>query len=127
MLKKNKVYYCEHCGNVTEALWNGKPSISCCGEPMKELEENSVDAAVEKHVPVIKREGKTVTVEVGETAHPMAPDHYILFIELITGNQVLRQNLIEGDSEAKAVFFVKESDEVSARAFCNKHGFWKSA
>ena len=100
MLKKKNVYKCDVCGNIVEGLWNGKPSISCCGQPMRELVPNTTDAAVEKHVPVIIRDGKKVTVKVGEAAHPMTPEHYILFVELISGNTLMRHDFVEGDTIA---------------------------
>jgi len=125
MIEKREVYYCNKCKNVIESLWNGKPGISCCGEPMVKLVANTVDAAQEKHVPVIQRDGNKVTVKVGEVAHPMGADHYILFIELIAGNKVYRQDFVEGDELAEAVFYV-EDQEIKARAFCNLHGFWES-
>jgi superoxide reductase len=92
---------------------------------MRELEINTTDAAAEKHVPVIIREGKKVTVKVGEVAHPMTPDHYILFIELLYGDMVLRHDFKEGDTVAEATFFIDdENAALQAREFCNKHGFW---
>jgi len=123
-MKKTAVYKCEKCGNVIESLWNGSVAVSCCGQDMKELVPNSVDAAKEKHVPVIERQGNKVTVKVGSVPHPMTKEHYILFIELIAGNQVLRQDLKEGDTVAEAVFFVDEKVPVIAREYCNLHGFW---
>lgn len=125
MLEKKQVYFCKHCGNVVEGLWNGKPSVSCCGEPMQKLEPNTTDAATEKHVPVIERDGNKVTVKVGSAAHPMVPDHYILFVEVLAGDKVYRHDFKEGDAVAEATFTVEEAD-VTARAFCNKHGFWSS-
>lgn len=126
MIEKKKVYECDLCGNIIESLWNGKPDISCCKQPMKELTLNTVDAAVEKHVPVIERDGNRVTVKVGEVPHPMQSDHYILFIEVIAGNKVYRHDLIEGDTVAVATFLIEEAD-IKARAFCNLHGFWESS
>ena len=81
MLKKKSVYKCDVCGNLVEGLWDGKPAVACCGQPMRELVPNTTDAAKEKHVPVIVRDGSRVTVKVGEVAHPMTPEHYILFID----------------------------------------------
>lgn len=122
MLNKKQVYFCKHCKNIVESLWDGKPSISCCGEVMEELTVNTVDAAKEKHVPVIERNGNQVTVKVGSVEHPMAAEHYILFVEVIDGNYVYRRDLKGGD-KPEAVFTVK-SDKVTARSFCNLHGFW---
>lgn len=127
MIEKKAVYKCEQCGNLVESLWDGEPDISCCGEPMKKLDPNTVDAAKEKHVPVITRDGTKVTVKVGEVAHPMTPEHYILFVELIAGDDVYRHDFKSGDEAAEATFLVDESvTDLTAREFCNKHGFWAS-
>lgn len=124
MVEKKQVYKCEECGNIVESLWDGKPGISCCGKEMVKLVPNTVDAAKEKHVPVVVREGNKVTVKVGEVAHPMAEEHYILFVELVAGDNVYRHDFKPGDGEAVATFLVEEGVDVVAREFCNKHGFW---
>ena len=126
MLEKKQVYLCKVCGNIVEALWDGKPSVHCCNQPMIKLEPNTVDAATEKHVPVIERDGNKVTVKVGDVAHPMTPEHYILFVELLAGEKVYRHDFKEGDTVAEATFLIEEGAELEARAYCNLHGFWKS-
>ena len=125
MSVKKAVYKCSLCGNVVEGLWDGKTDVSCCGQKMTKLEPNTVDAAVEKHIPVISREGNKVTVSVGEVAHPMGADHYILFVEVLAGNNVYRHDFAEGDNKGEAVFYIEEQDLV-ARAYCNLHGFWSA-
>ena len=50
-----QVYKCEVCGNIVEVLHEGQGELVCCGEPMKLLVEGAVDAAKEKHVPVIAK------------------------------------------------------------------------
>lgn len=126
MLEKKQVYFCEICENIVESLWNGNHPVECCNKPMTKLDPNSVDAAVEKHVPVIERNGNVVTVKVGDVAHPMDPDHYILFVEVLTGDKVYRHDFKEGNTVAEATFLIDESAELQARAYCNLHGFWKS-
>ncbi len=125
MIKKQAVYYCDKCQNVVESLWDGGHDLQCCGENMRELVPNTVDAAQEKHVPVIVRDGNKVTVKVGEAPHPMGADHYILFVEVLAGNKVYRHDFKEGDTVAEASFLVEEQD-IKARSFCNLHGFWES-
>ena len=126
MTEKNAVYFCDKCNNIVESLWAGEHGVECCGEPMRKLEPNTVDAAQEKHVPVIVRDGNKVTVKVGEAAHPMQADHYILFVEVVAGDKVYRHNFKEGDTAAEATFTVEEQN-IYARAFCNLHGFWQSS
>ncbi len=57
---------------------------------MIELIPGSVDAATEKHVPVVTLSGNTVTVNVGSVTHPMQEAHYIQRIAMETnqGNQI---------------------------------------
>ena len=127
MINKKSIYKCDVCGNIVESLWNGKPSISCCGKPMQELVADTVDASIEKHVPVIVKEGNKVTVKVGEVPHPMTKEHYILFVELLAGDKVLRLDFKEGDTVAEAVFMVEDtSASLTAREYCNLHGLWAS-
>jgi superoxide reductase len=125
MSAKKDVYKCGLCGNLVTELWNGATEPQCCGQAMKKLEANTVDASKEKHVPVITRQGNLVTVKVGAAAHPMTPEHYILFIEVLAGNTVYRKDLVEKDTVAEATFLIDEKETaLEARAYCNLHGFW---
>ena len=119
-----QVYKCEECGNIVTVLHEGGGQLVCCGNPMKLCEENAVDAAVEKHVPVIESVDGGYKVTVGSTAHPMADDHYIEWIELTADGKVCRQFLNPGD--APEATFCCQADNVTARAYCNLHGLWKS-
>lgn len=124
MIEKKSVYKCEKCGNIIESLWDGQPTISCCENEMIKLIPNTTEAATEKHVPVIERDGNKVTVKVGEVEHPMTNEHYILFIEVITDQNVYRKDLKPGDSPV-AEFLITE-ENITAREYCNLHGFWTS-
>ena len=114
------VYKCEKCGNMVEVLHVGGGTMSCCGEPMKLMKENTTDAAQEKHVPV--REGQTI--KVGSAEHPMADDHYIEWIEIINDERVCRCFLKPGQKPEAA--FDSAEPGATAREFCNKHGIWKA-
>ena len=121
-----KFYFCTHCGNIIAYVKESGAKVVCCGDEMQELKPNTTEAAHEKHIPVWKKDGCKVVVEVGSVAHPMADDHYIEWICLQTkqGNQ--RKFLKPGD-EPKACFAICEGDEVeTAYAYCNKHGLWKA-
>jgi len=124
MTKQKQVYQCGMCGNITEVLHAGAGTLVCCGQPMNLLEENTKDAATEKHVPIITKIEGGYKVTVGEVHHPMADDHYIEWIELVSENQILRKYLAPGQTP-EAIFYTKETD-VYAREFCNLHGHWKS-
>jgi superoxide reductase len=125
MIEKKQIYKCEKCGNIVESLWNGKTDLSCCGQTMTKLVTNVVEGSKEKHVPVITREGNRVTVKVGSVAHPMTPEHCLLFVEVLKGQQVYRQDFAEGTLVAEATFSIEDDGEpLSAREFCNLHGLW---
>ncbi len=124
MAEKLEVYKCDLCGNIVEVLHGGAGELVCCGEPMKLLKENTVDAAKEKHVPVIEKVAGGIKVKVGEVPHPMEEKHYIEWIEIIADGKACRQFLNPGDAP-EAVFNV-EADTVVAREFCSLHGLWKA-
>jgi superoxide reductase len=123
MAEKLEIYKCNLCGNIVEVLHGGAGELVCCGEAMSLLKENTVDAAKEKHVPVIEKIPGGVKVSVGEVAHPMADDHYIEWIEIIADGKAYRQFLNPGDAP-EATFSV-EAFEITAREFCNLHLLWK--
>uniref|UniRef100_A0A7C3MAJ6 Desulfoferrodoxin n=1 Tax=Archaeoglobus fulgidus TaxID=2234 RepID=A0A7C3MAJ6_ARCFL len=119
-----QVYKCMVCGNIVEVLHAGRGQLVCCGQPMKLMEERTMDEGKEKHVPVMEREGNRVIVKVGSIPHPMEEKHYIEWIEVIDDGCIHRKQLKPGD-EPKAEFVVF-SDKVSAREYCNLHGLWRS-
>jgi len=124
MTKQLEVYKCELCGNIVEVLHTGAGELVCCGQPMKLFVENTVDAAKEKHVPVIEKIDGGYKVKLGSVPHPMEEKHYIEWIELIAGSKVQRQFLKPGDAPEAA--FQTTAKDVSARAYCNLHGLWRS-
>ena len=124
MAKRVQVYKCEVCGNIVEVLVGGAGTLVCCGQDMTLLKENTVDAATEKHVPVIEKTADGILVKVGDVAHPMAEKHYIQWIEVIADGKSYRQFLKPGD-KPEALFKV-EGENITAREYCNLHGFWKS-
>ncbi len=124
MAKRLEVYKCGVCGNIVEVLHGGKGELVCCGKPMNLLVENTVDAAKEKHVPVIEKVEGGVKVKVGEVAHPMEDKHWIEWIEIIADGKAYRQFLNPGETP-EAIFNV-EAEQVTAREYCNIHGLWKA-
>lgn len=127
MIALKQLYYCAICGNVVEVLYAGAEALVCCGEPMQLLKENSVDAAKEKHVPVIEGNENSVTVKVGSIPHPMEEKHYIAFIELITKDDMVLRAELKPGMEPVAVFPIAMSNVLYAREFCNLHMLWKNA
>ncbi|SHJ46713.1 superoxide reductase [Clostridium amylolyticum] len=124
MTKVLQVYKCMVCGNIVEVLYSGGGTLVCCNQPMKLMEENTVDAALEKHVPVVERIDDQVHVKVGSVTHPMTEEHYIQWIEVITEDKVYRKDLKPGDVP-EAIFHI-DGDIISVREYCNLHGLWKN-
>ena len=124
MTKLNQVYKCDICGNIVEMLHTGDGDLVCCGQNMVLQEENTVDAAKEKHVPVIEKIKGGVLVKVGSVDHPMIDTHYIEWIEVHTDKKVYRKNLKPGD-KPQAEFMLDE-EVLYAREYCNIHRLWRS-
>ncbi len=117
-------YICKHCGNIITFTENKGVPVVCCGEKMHKLVPGSVDAAVEKHVPLYEVQGNTVTVTIGSTLHPMSTEHLIDWVALETeqGTQIKH---LTADSEPKVEFALIGGDTVKkVYAYCNLHGLW---
>ena len=124
MTEKLQIYKCEVCGNIVEMLHAGAGQLVCCGQPMKLFKENTVDAAKEKHVPVIEKTAAGIKVKVGSVAHPMEENHYIEWIEVIADGKAYRKFLNPGEAP-EATFEIK-AEKVTAREYCNLHGLWQA-
>ncbi|MBR3152448.1 MAG: desulfoferrodoxin [Clostridia bacterium] len=100
---------CENCG------------IKCCGEEMKRIIPNSVDAAVEKHVPTYEVKDGKLFVKVN---HVMEEDHFIEWISIVFDDKEIVTYLKPGeDAEAHCCRYEPGSVIYS---YCNKHGLWKT-
>ena len=124
MTKKMQVFKCKVCGNIIEVVHESGGTLTCCNQPMLLMEENTVDAAKEKHAPVVEKAEGGYKVAVGSVLHPMDEKHWIEWIELIAGNEIYRKWLNPGDTPV--AFFKTDATDAFARAYCNLHGFWKS-
>lgn len=116
-------YRCEICGNMVALIRRGGGTLTCCGQAMTKLEANTTDAALEKHVPMVAKEGGKIKVSVGSTLHPMLPEHHIEWIALVHNGKVQFQFLKPGE-QPTAEFAEVESGTVYE--YCNLHGFWKA-
>ena len=121
-----KFFICKHCKNIITFLNESGVPVVCCGENMEEITANSVDAAKEKHVPVVKNDNGVVTVTVGDVLHPMEEKHYIKFIVVETTNGFMERKLNPNDAPT-AQFVLAQGEEVkTVYAYCNLHGLWKA-
>jgi len=120
----NEIYKCSVCGNIVEVVHVGGAALVCCGQEMVLQAPNTVDAAQEKHVPVIEKTASGVKVKIGSVPHPMEASHYIEWIEVIAGGKVERKYLRPG--EAPEAEFSLWADDLTAREYCNLHGLWQA-
>jgi len=123
MAKQLEIYKCQICGNIVEVLHGAAGALTCCGQGMALMAENTTDAATEKHVPVISVSGNTVKVQVGSVPHPMQDEHYIEWIELIADGKSYTEFLKPGGAP-EATFEVVGASNLSVREYCNLHGQW---
>ncbi len=125
MVYEPKFYKCGECGSILEAITpQCCDELNCCGKSMALLRANEMSALEEKHIPVIKREGRNLTVCVGRVLHPMSGEHSILWVEVKSKYREQRVTLKKGDDPI-AIFEIPENEKVTVYSYCNLHGLWK--
>ena len=124
-MKNAKFYVCPHCGNLVEMVSDAGVNPVCCGQKMKELVPNTVDASGEKHIPVVSVADGVVEVNVGSVDHPMVDVHWIEWVQLVTDKGSYRKWLNPGDAP-KVNFLLDNEKPVEVYAYCNLHGLWKT-
>lgn len=124
MKKELIIKKCVKCGAVIRAINDcdcKNCGIVCCEEKMQTLKPNSIDAAVEKHVPTYEWEKNTLKVKV-KVNHVMEEEHFIEWICLVTENKEEYKYLKVGE-EATASF--ENVTTGTLYTYCNKHGLWE--
>jgi len=121
---KNQRHFlkCDICGNVVGMIDDMNASMVCCGQEMKTLVPNTVDAAQEKHLPIARREGDDLIVNVGSVAHPMTEEHHISWIAVANGP--LTQRLILEKTGNPSASFCVRGGTTTIYTYCNLHGLW---
>ena len=122
---KEKVNYfkCPVCGNIIEVIDGNIDRIKCCGKELELLVANTIDASLEKHIPVYEINNNEIVVKVGDIIHPMEEKHYIMWVSLVTNDMVIRVELHPGDEPIVRFPYVKDS---IIYEYCNIHGLWKN-
>lgn len=117
-------FKCKHCGQIVKKVVDKGTTLICCGEEMERILPNTVDAAKEKHVPVLEVKGNIAKVEVGSVEHPMQDVHYIEWVILATNQGSYKYNLKPGEKPV-AMFNLRDGEKVEhVYAYCNLHGLW---
>ena len=91
---------------------------------MEELVPGTVEASVEKHLPVVTWiDENTIKVEVGSVAHPMLEEHHIAFVYVETENGGIRVDLKD---KPEALIALGGQKPIAVYEYCNLHGLWKT-
>ena len=123
-MKETKFYICEKCGNIVEKHENSGVPLVCCGQKMSELVPGTVEASVEKHLPVVEKvDDCKLRIKVGSTEHPMLPEHHIAFVYVEFEDGGTRIDLTDKPGAEVCVCGRKP---VAVYEYCNLHGLWKT-
>ena len=110
---------CKKCGEVIKIFGEKDLDLECCGEKMFTLISNSVDAAIEKHVPTYEVQGDKVLVKVN---HVMEDEHYIDWVAMVSAEKECIKYFKPGEIAETHFKYIPGS---VLYAYCNKHGLWK--
>ena len=126
MTKEPMFYLCEKCGNVILKVRDSGMKPYCCGSVMTLLVPETREGELgDKHLPVIKREGNELHIQVGSTMHPHTEDHYIEWVCVYTncGSTFVYPSK---KNDPVVTVTLKDGEEVEGvYVFCNIHGLWK--
>lgn len=127
MTKTNELYKCEVCDNVVLVVEGHDVPLVCCGQEMKQMEEQTIaKEGKEKHVPIIEIDGKNVKVKVGSVPHPMEESHWIEFIQILKDGKIIAHKQLSPGEKPEAEFCLDDTEGIVARELCNIHGLWKN-
>ena len=115
-----KVYQCTECKKTVIS----KEELQLNG--FVELIAGSVEAAQEKHVPVVTKKCKQVKVDVGSVAHPMTSEHLIEWVAIETEQGYQVKYLVAGEVPVCEFSLAGGDKLVAVYAYCNLHGLWKA-
>ena len=138
------IYICKVCGHVE--FGSAPDNCPVCRVPKENFNQNdnlfteaaekSKEGAV-KHIPsiTVKKDCKMIPeeactdilVRVGETLHPMTPEHSIQFIDCYVDDQHVARATLTHRSNPAIIFHIKEGGKkVKIVEFCNLHGHWQA-
>jgi superoxide reductase len=122
-----KFYVCKHCGNIAVLINDKHVPLVCCGEKMSELIPNTIEANVEKHLPIVTKgiADSSINVQIGSALHPMEKEHHIAFMYVESEKGGQRKHLKAGE-EPKLEFCFSNDKPITVYAYCNLHGLWKT-
>jgi len=120
-----RFFRCNICRNIAVKVVDEGPALSCCGQEMEELVADSTDAATEKHVPVVTRDGDDIVVHIGSADHPMLDAHYIQWAAVVDPKGNVMIKYLKPGEAPELTFNGKGIEHGTAYEYCNLHGLWK--
>ena len=113
-----RFYRCAECGKIL--FYKDSDTQP---KDLEEIKVGSVDAAREKHIPVVSLEDGMAIAKVGEINHPMIDAHYIEWVIFETDKGYKKIDLKPGE---EPVAKVSLNGEKLLRVYelCNLHGIW---
>ncbi|MCI8327212.1 MAG: desulfoferrodoxin [Lachnospiraceae bacterium] len=92
----------------------------------EEMTAGDSDAATEKHVPVVTKNGQKLTVDIGSVPHPMQAEHSILWVAVETNLGGHWINL-SPEKDPRAEIELQSGEEAkTVYIYCDLHGLWKT-
>lgn len=123
MLNEINFKKCNNSGTILRVIKKGdckKANDNCTNSDIINIVPNSVDAAVEKHVPTYEvKDGKLIV----KVNHVMEDEHYIEWIMVSKSNEEYMKKLKPGEEATLVCDYEKDTVIYS---YCNKHGLWKN-
>lgn len=125
MAKRGEIYKCQTCGNIVQVLHEGGGDMVCCDAPMTLMQEKTEEEGLtEKHLPVVEKTEKGIVVKVGSIPHPMTPEHYIEWIQVVRKDNKICRQYLKPEDNPEAEFNVPFEEVAYVREYCNLHGLW---
>ena len=122
-----KLLKCPICGNVVEVIEDRQVPLMCCGKKMEVVEVGTVEASVEKHIPVVNVDGDYLNVVVGEVIHPMTSEHLITNIWIVFDDgSNTRVSLTATDQPIARFNIDGKKGKAIVYEYCNLHGLWQT-
>ena len=133
-----KGFICGKCGHVE--FDEAPEKCPVCGSPKSAFAEKDAiktaedEGPKEKHVPVIKISKQCELVgegcidanaRIGETLHPMLPEHYIMWADFYIDKKWKARMYLTSDCNPAATAHLKAAEgKLTVIEFCNVHGLW---
>lgn len=114
---------CPDCHGVALVIY-GEEDAGC--GTYDKLHANTSDAALEKHLPVVRVEKGKVMAKIGDHDHPMEEDHFITWVYLeTTCGGMLR--VLKPKDRPEVEFRLSDGERpLAVYEYCNRHGLWKA-